>query len=399
MSIDCGSGERTPMSQRERDVLKVMHTVLSGQRTQAEAARLLRRSVRQVRRLQRRLEAAGDQAVIHGLRGQPSNHRHDPRLRQQVLRAYRRHYADFGPTLASEKLADQGLVVAVETLRRWLLAEGLWQPRQRRDPHRRRRERRPCFGEMVQMDASIHAWLEGRGEAMVLSVLIDDATNWIEAGFYTAETTTSYFDLFGRWLRRHGRPLAVYTDCDSVFEAHSKGRPDYAGQTQFGRALEELSVELILAHSPQAKGRVERFFELAQDRWVKELRLAGVTTRAEANALLRSRLQPEYNRRFTVAARERRDAHRALGPRHHLAAILSVQARRVVANDYTIRFANRCYQLEPPVWPGERGGTVVVEQRLDGTMAIRFRGHYLRFQEVVPAVRPLGALPPRPPGV
>ena len=234
------------------------------------------------------------------------------------------------------------------------------------------------------MDASDHDWVEGRGEPMVLSVLIDDATNWIEAGFYAAETTTSYFDLFGRWLRRHGRPLALYTDCDSIFEAHSKGRPDYAGQTQFGRALEELAIELILAHSPQAKGRVERFFELAQDRWVKELRLAGAATRAEANALLRARLQPEYNRRFTVAARERRDAHRALGPGHQLAAILSVQARRVVANDYTIRLANRFYQLEPPVWPGERGGTVVVEQRLDGTMAIRFRGKYLKYQPIAP---------------
>jgi hypothetical protein len=382
MSIDATGGDRTPMSQRERDLLKVMHTVLADERSQAEAARLLRRSVRQVRRIQRRLEAEGDQAVVHRLRGQPSNHRHDPHLRQQVLRAYRRHYPDFGPTFASEKLAEQGLVVAPETLRRWLLAEGLWQPRRQRDPHRRRRPRRSCWGELVQMDASIHDWTEGRGEPMVLSVLIDDATNWIEAGFYEAETVTSYFDLFGRWLRQHGRPLALYTDRDSIFEAQSKGRPDALGQTQFGRALEELAIELILAHSPQAKGRVERFFELAQDRWVKELRLAGVATRAQANALVRQRLQPEYNRRFTVPARDRRDAHRAVGSGHNLASILSVQAQRVVANDYTIRFENRCYQLEPPVWPGERGGKVVIELRLDGTMALRFRGRYLKFHEV-----------------
>src|SRR5262245_9335381 len=382
MSIDAKGGDRTPMSQRERDILKVMHTILAGERTQAEAGRLLRLSVRQVRRIQRRLEAEGDQAVVHRLRGQPSNHRLDPGLRQQVVRAYRRHYPDFGATFASEKLAAQGLVVAPETLRRWLLAEGLWQPRCQRDPHRRRRPRRSCFGELLQMDASTHDWTEGRGEPMVLALLIDDATNWIEAGFYEGETTLSYFDLFGRWLRRHGRPLALYTDRDSIFEAHNKGRPDYTGPTQFGRALEELAIELILAHSPQAKGRVERFFELAQDRWVKELRLAGVETRRQANALLRQRLQPEYNRRFTVPARDRRDAHRALGGGHNLAAILSVQAQRVVAHDYTIRFENRCYQLEPPVWPGERGGKVVIELRLDGTMAIRFRGHYLNYGAV-----------------
>jgi len=293
MSTAADPGDRTPMSQRERDLLRVIHTVLAGQRTQAEAARLVDLSVRQVRRIQRRLEAAGDQAVVHRLRGQPSNHRLDPGLRQQVLRAYRRLYPDFGPTFATEKLAEQGLHVSPDTLRRWLLAEGLWQPRRRRDPHRRRRPRRTCFGELLQMDASIHDWTEGRGEPMVLALLIDDATNWIEAGFYEAETVVSYFDLFGQWLRRHGRPLALYTDRDSIFEAHSKGRPDYAGQTQFGRALEELAIELILAHSPQAKGRVERFFELAQDRWVKELRLAGVATRDQANRLLRERLQPE----------------------------------------------------------------------------------------------------------
>jgi Helix-turn-helix domain len=393
MAIDTHAGDRTPMSQAERDILKVMHTVLAGQRSQAEAARLLRLSVRQVRRIQRRLEAEGDQAVVHRLRGRPSNHRFDPCLRQQAVRAYCRYYPDFGPTLASEKLAEQGLVVAAETLRRWLLAEGLWQLRRQRDAHRRRRPRRSCFGELLQMDTSIHDWTEGRGEPMVLVALIDDATSWVEAGFYAGETVEAHFDLLGHWVRQHGRPLALYTDRDSIFEAHSKGRRDYAGQTQFGRALEELGIELIRAYSPQAKGRIERFFETAQDRWVKELRLARVATRAQANALVRQRLQPEFNRRFTVPAQDRRDAHRELGVGHNLAAILSVHEERVVTNDYTIRFANRCYQLAPPVWPGERGGKVVIELRLDGTMAIRYRGHYLRFQEVGSVV-PVRPLPP-----
>src|ERR1700677_411142 len=173
MTIDVQSTDRIPMSQKARDVLEIMHGVLSAERTQAEAARLLRLSTRQVRRLQRKLEAPGDQALVHGLRGQPSNHRCDAAFRQAVLKAYRRDYAAFGPTLASEKLAERGLVVSPRTLRRWLLEEGLWQRRRRRDPHRSRRSRRACFGELVQLDASVHDWLESRGEELVLISMID----------------------------------------------------------------------------------------------------------------------------------------------------------------------------------------------------------------------------------
>jgi transposase len=381
MTIDVQPTDRIPMSQKERDVLKIMHGVLSGGHTQAEAARLLRLSTRQVRRLQRKLETHGDQALVHGLRGQPSNHRCDAALRQAVLKAYRRDYADFGPTLASEKLAERGLVVSPQTLRRWLLEEGLWQRRRRRDPHRSRRPRRACFGELVQMDASVHDWLEGRGEALVLISMIDDATNRIVASFYPAGTTVTHLELLGRWLRRYGRPLALYTDRHSIFEPQDKGRAVGEGETQFGRALRELDIELIRAHSPQAKGRIERSFGTAQDRWVKEMRLAGATTVAEANTVL-ERLLPVHNRRFGKAARQTQDAHRPLGAGHNLAAILSVQEERKVANDYTVRFHNRFYQLLPPVYPGERGGKVVLEERLDGSLAIRFGGHYLKYREV-----------------
>jgi hypothetical protein len=393
MSIDVLMPDRIAMSQKERDVLKVIHSVQCGQRTQAEAARLLRRSTRQVRRLLRKLEAAGDHALVHGLRGQPSNHRRDPKQRQAVLRAYRQRYADFGPTFASEKLAQEGWHVCPQTLRRWLVEAGLWQRRRRRDPHRRRRPRRDCFGELVQMDASIHDWLEGRGELLVLITMIDDATSQLLARFYPAATVETHMDLAQRWLRRHGRPLALYTDRHSIFEPQDKGRALPEGETQFGRALRELDIELIRAHSPQAKGRVERSFDTAQDRWVKELRLAGVTTGDEANAVL-ERLLPEHNRRFAKPARHARDAHRPLGRDHDLAAILSIQEQRVVANDYTIRFHNRFYQLLKPVYPGERKGTVVIELRLDGSMAIRFRGHYLNYEEVArPAGRGDGDLP------
>jgi hypothetical protein len=237
------------------------------------------------------------------------------------------------------------------------------------------------------MDTSLHGWLEKRGEEMVLVAMIDDATNRIDARFHEGETVAAYMDLTERWLRRHGRPLAFYTDKDSVFQWHSKGRAA-EGLTQFGRALEELDVELILAHSPQAKGRIERFFGMAQDRWVKELRLAKVTSRIEANELLQRQLVPEYNRRFAVRAADDADAHRALGRGYCLPAILSVQTKRVVTNDYTIRLHNRWYQLHRPAWPGLRGGQVTVEDRRDGTMAIRFREHYLKYHEIVAEVEP-----------
>jgi hypothetical protein len=380
--------DRVEMSQRERDVLKVMQLVLDGKRTQAEAARLLKRSVRQIRRIQRKLEADGDGALVHGLRGQPSNHQHDFSLRRRVVKAYRSRYSDFGPTLACEKLAAEQLHVGVETLRRWLLAEGLWERRRRRDPHRSRRPRRSCFGELVQMDASIHDWLEGRGDELVLITMIDDATSRLAAKFYRSGTVEAHMDLLETWLRKYGRPHALYTDRHSIFEAHEKGQPlaDPEAKTQFGRALEELDIELIRAHSPQAKGRVERSFGTAQDRWVKELRLAKAKTCEQANALL-EKLVPEHNRRFAKAAAKPTDAHRRLGPSHRLESILSVQAERVVANDYVVRWANRFYQLLPPVHPGERGGRVVIEERRDGTMAIRFGSRYLEYREIFPTQR------------
>jgi hypothetical protein len=373
--------DRMAMSQRERDVLKVMHGVMDGKRSQAEAARLLRRSVRQVRRLQRKLETDGDATIVHGLRGRPSNNGYDEEYRRRVLQAYRRGYRDFGPTLASEKLAAEGLEVGVETLRRWLLAAGLWERRRHRDPHRSRRPRRECFGELVQMDASIHEWFEGRGETAVLIAMIDDATNRIAARFYPAGTVEAHLNLLGVWLRRYGRPVALYTDRHSIFEPQDKGKALPEGVTQFGRALGELDVELIRAHSPQAKGRVERLFGTLQDRWVKELRLAKVKTIERANDLL-ERLVPEHNRRFARPARQPVDQHRPLGPTHRLEAILSVQAERVVSNDYVVRFENRCYQLLKPVYPGERGGRVVLERRLDGTLAIRYAGRYLSYREL-----------------
>jgi hypothetical protein len=397
MTTASNEGDRIPMSQRERDRLRVLHSVLEGQRTQVEAARLLRLTPRHVRRLLQRLQQGGDAALIHGLRGHPSNHRKAAKLRRRVLQVYRKDYHDFGPTFAAEKLAERGLEVSPDTLRRWLLAEGLWQPQRRRDQHRSRRPRRACFGELVQMDTSIHDWTEGRGENMVLIHMIDDATSHLLARFYDADNVLNHMDLLLRWLQAHGRALALYTDRHSIFEPQDKGQALPDAETQFGRALRELGIELIRAHSPQAKGRVERSFGTAQDRVVKEMRLAKVKTIVGANALLDEGLLAKHNRMFSVPPREAGDAHRGLGTAFNVAAILSLQQQRTVANDYTVRFENRHYQLDKPIYPGERGGKVVIEVRLDGSMAIRFGEHYLKYHEIAAGSAALGGSAPQTP--
>jgi len=384
-------GDRIEMSRWERDVLKAMDLVLKGRRTQGEAGRLLGLSVRQVRRIQRRLEAQGDRGVVHRLRGRDSNRRADPLRRREVMAMYRREYEGLGPTMASEKMEESGLPVVAETLRLWLIEEKLWTPRRQRPKHRSRRVRSACFGEMVQADGSHFDWLEGRGPAMVLLVMIDDATSRVVARFYPAETTEGYMDLLKRYIHKQGRMGALYTDRHSIFwEEDSEGQ---RVPTQFTRALEELAIRWIPAHSPQAKGRVERFNGTAQDRLVKELRLAGASTIQQANAVLEKVFLRWFNRRCTVKPVSPNDAHRRLDPGLDLSAILSRQEKRTVTSDYTIRYHNEVLQIPRPALPGLLGAQVIVEQRLDGTRHLRFKGKYLRY-ETFPAA--LGALPPAP---
>jgi transposase len=384
------------MSQRERDRLKVMSLVLEGKRTQGEAARLLGLTDRSIRRIQRRLEQEGDGGIVHRLRGRPSNRAAGDDLRRQVIARYRERYGGFGPTLAAEKLRAEGLPVSDETLRIWLLEEGLWERKRRRDQHRQRRPRRECYGELTQADGSHPDWLEGRGEKIVLVVMIDDATSRATARFYPGETTAAYMDLLGRYLRRHGRMNAMYVDRDSIFRAEkSDAYDDRPVLTQFSRALGELQIELILANSPQAKGRVERFHQTAQDRLVKELRLAGARTLEEANAVLEKVFLPWFNRRCTVKPGSRNDAHRPLHPSMNLAAILSIQEPRRVGNDYTIRLENQIYQILPPALPGLRRGRVIAEKRLDGSLHLRLGKQYLKFR-AWSQPKASGALPPNP---
>src|SRR6266404_6202834 len=274
--------ERIALSQRERDRLRVLHEVKQKQITQIEAARRLKISDRHIRRLLFHLEKHGDRAVIHGLRGRPSNRRLAARLELKILRRMRQRYADFGPTLAAEHLAQEGLPVSRETLRKWMVQASLWRPRaQRVKTIHVWRERRASFGELVMQDSSPFRWLEERGPACQLIAMIDDATSRVWARFTEHDTTEENMRTFQGWLRRFGRPLAHYTDKNSIFRtARPAEMPEQlrgeGARSQFGRALKELGIEWIAAHSPQAKGRIERLFETLQDRLVKEMRLAGI---------------------------------------------------------------------------------------------------------------------------
>jgi hypothetical protein len=331
---------------------------------------------------------------VHGLRGKPSNRRLPALFAQRVLARVRRRYADFGPALAAEHLGQDGLGVSRETLRKWMREAGLWRVRpQRPQAVHVWRERRACFGELVIQDSSPYRWLEDRGPACHLIALIDDATSRIRGRFAEHDTTDENFRALEGWLRRWGRPLAVYTDRDSIFqpagprriEEELRGTP---ARTQFGRALAELGIEWIPAYSPQAKGRIERLFETLQDRLVKEMRLAGVDTIADANWFLQTHFLAQWEERFTVAPRRPHDAHRPLGRGHRLVEILSERVVRSVGQDHTVKWrGERWGVLRQEVCAGLRGARAEIERRLDGSHWLRFRGRYL----------PLVACPAPPP--
>lgn len=372
------------MSRRERDVLKVMSLVLEGKRTQVEAARLLGLSTRQVRRIELRLAKRGDVGVVHRLRGGPSNRRLDSSVRSKALGMYCGELAGFHPRHAWEKMVEAGLRLSARTLHGWLVAEDLWKPIRKTEQHRMRRVRKACVGEMVQADASDHDWLEGRGARMELVGIIDDATGRIFVRFYESETTEAYMDLLWRYVEEFGRPVIWYSDRAGIFRAEEKVAGYDEKQsvpTQFSRALSQLEVQMILANSPQAKGRIERLWGTLQKRWTSEFRREKVRTMDAANALIEAKLQADHNRRFAVAPASPNDAHRTKKD-FDLPSIFSHQETRCIRSDYTIQYDNHLYQLLPPVIPGQRGGKVVFEERLDGTTHIRFKNKYLPFTKI-----------------
>jgi len=382
------------MTQADRDRLVALKKVKKGLISQREAAEELGVSVRQVQRLLVALKKRGDKAVVHGLRGQSSNHKIEEKVRRKVLRILSgEEYRGFGPTLASEYLAQfHEIEASRETVRKWMKEDGLWKADQQgvKQIHQWR-PRRSRLGELVQWDTSEHDWLEGRGEGkLYLIAMVDDATSQALAWFAASDSTEENMRMLEKWLLRHGRPQSFYTDKAGLFQTAPKTKRDEQRSekdqeplppTQIGRALRELTIVWIGAHSPQAKGRIERFFQTAQDRMIKGMRLAGVKTREQANGYLEEEYLPWWNSTCTVEARNSDDAHRNLEREHQLEAILSHVETRKVYDNYTIQMDWKIYAIEKAdICAGLRGAVVRVEKRRDGTIAIRFRDKYLRYR-------------------
>lgn len=383
--------DRVMMSGKELRRVHVIGQVIAKQVTQVKAGVLLGLTDRQVRRLIQRVRTEGDAGLAHRGRGRPSNRRIAAPVKATVLRLYTKRYGDFGPTLAAEKLAERhGIAVSPETLRGWLLKEGVEHFRRRKRPHRAWRERKPHVGELLQLDGSHHDWLEGRGPRCVLMAYIDDASSRVFARFYAYEGTIPAMDSLGRYVQRYGLPLAIYADKHTTY--HSPAAPTVPEQlagveptSQFGRALGELGVELIPAHSPQAKGRVERLFKTFQDRLIKELRLAGIATLEAANRFVEAYL-PTYNQRFAVLPAQAADLHRPGPAGRDLDRILCLKTTRVVRRDWTVAHNGHLYQIHDPL----RATHVQVEERLDGTLRITHHGRPLAYEPIT--TRPVRAL-------
>lgn len=376
------------MSRKERRRLELLSRVRDQALKLVKAAELMCVSYRQAKRIWQRYRQKGDSGIVHGLRGRRSHRAKPAAQRQAVLARYQQHYPDFGPTLAAEYLVQDGYSIDHETLRRWLIADGQWQPRRPQHRHRQWRERRPHGGELVQMDGSHHDWFEGRRSPAVLMVMIDDATNRTYARFFEGETTLAAMETFARYSRRYGLPRALYVDLDSIYRTDREPTlgeqlRDEQPVTQFGRAMRELGVTIVPAYSPQAKGRVERRHGLFQDRLVKALRLAGISDLDAANKFLEKQFLQQLNSRFTVVAAEAEDVHRRLGRDGKLDEILSIQDRRVVAQDGTVRWENRYFQLrQQKNDPSLAGRRIVVRQQRDGRLQLLSAGQKLRWKEL-----------------
>jgi hypothetical protein len=386
------------LSKRERDRLVVLRQVKEGKLRQRAAAEQLGLSARWIKKLMKRLRSEGDRGLAHRLRSRPSNNGHGAELREQALALIRERYGDYGPTLASEVLAQEHAIrVNRETLRGWMSAEKLWRPRRQKlakvHVWRARRRRR---GELLQWDTSEHDWLEGRGPKLYLIAMIDDATSELTARFALSDSTAENLRLLRRYVELHGRPAAVYTDKAGLFQVnrplhHNKHLEPEPGPTQIGRALAELDIRRITAHSPQAKGRIERSFGTLQDRLVKGLRRSGASSLEQANRYLEQQLEPQWKRRFARQAAEPADAHRKLRKDQRLESILSQVEQRVVNNDYTLAWRGKRYQIPTgQAKPRMRKQRVELEQRLDDGLWLRWRQGRIELHECREA-------PPAPP--
>ncbi len=365
------------LTKKELSRVQVLEQLNAKQIKQRQAAAQLNLSIRQVKRLLRAFRRYGAKAVISKRRGCRSSHQLPSGVQAQAVQLLHRHYADFGPTLAHEKLTEaHHLKLGLETVRQLMIHEGLWKPRRAQRPVvHPLRERRARWGELVQIDGSPFAWFEDRAPACTLLVYIDDATSQLmELLFTEAETTFSYFEATEHYLRRYGKPVAFYSDKLSVFRVNLPNSLTGEGTTQFGRALYQLGIKLLCANTPQAKGRVEKANQTLQDRLVKEMRLRGISTMAEGNAYL-PEFRENYNRRFAVAPRSAENAHRPLLPRDDLARILTVQELRHLSKNLTLNYHNVIYQIQTPrPTYALRQAEVVVREDRQGTITIEYKG-------------------------
>lgn len=386
------------LSVAERERAEVLWKVSKSSLSLAKAAELLGVSYRQVLRLWKRFQLDGASGLKHGLRDRVSNHRFDAGRRERVLELYRAKSGDFGPTLAVEYLGKlAGEELSEETLRQWLIEAGMWSARRRGAPHRQWRERREHWGEMIQRDGSDHDWFEGRREKASMMVMIDDATNWTHAKFFESETTAAAMTVFGEYVGHYGRPRSLSVDRASIDETTRDSTVEEALQetaplTQFGRAMRELGVELILAHSPQAKGRVERRHGVFQDRFVKALRLQQINTLESANSYLEREYLDELNEKFPVAARSSLNLHRPLPRGLNLNHVLCYQEQRVVQNDWTVSWCNRILQLGAEHQKLSLARKkIMVSELLDGSIRLTWGSRLLSWTEVT--TRPSKAKP------
>jgi hypothetical protein len=400
------------LSARELKRVQVLTLVKNKDLTLVKAAELLSLGYRQAKRVWKRFCQRGAAGLVHRSRGKPGNHRLPAGMKAKALAAVKRRYCDYGPTLAAECLREeQKIQVHPETLRRWGIASGQWKRREKK-VYRTRRARRSCFGQMLQMDGSHHDWFEGRGPWCVLMVIIDDATNFTYARFYQGETMAAAMDCFWRYAKAHGIPHELYVDRDSIYRSDrmptaAEALSGMGPLSQFGRAMKQLLVRLILAGSPQAKGRVERRHGVFQDRLVKALRRRKINSIQRANDYLDKVFLKDLNARFTVKAADPADVHRPV-PRN-LHEIFCRIEQRQVGLDWCVLYDNRVFQLlkrEQRLALARR--QVNVHEQLDGKIAICYQGRQLAWRERhpttgvlqasrLPAAAARAALPPAAP--
>lgn len=373
------------MNKKERHRKAILDQVIAGFIRKKDARKHLGLSSRQFRRIFANYKGCGDIALVNKSRGKPSGRAYPVEMKEKALLIYREKYVDFGPTLAAEKLEeDDGLKVHPETLRLWLKAEGIWLPRRKRKAHRKQRERRACYGELLQLDGSIHAWLPDVDGKQCLMNMVDDATGKTLAIMDTGETTRAAFALLKWWIIEAGIPLAIYVDLKSLYVSPQTLKQDEGDLlvepewlTHFSKTCKKLGIEIIKAYSPQAKGRVERNHAVYQDRFIKELKLKGIKTIAEANALLSGGFINKLNSKFAKDPADSSDAHVQLSGDEDLDQIICWEVSRQVKNDWTIRYQNQFYQLgkEARVRPKQY---IMVRRHLDDSISVWLKGTCLK---------------------